>query len=367
MTVSILKFATPSTPIPQNGPLKPTFPVEILDRIISYIDNTDKQSLGRCMRVSSAFNAMAAPRLYNTLTLGETSGLTDPFRQSKRGVFDIPVKKAWMKKSKDKQKTQGKEKDLGYMRHLFFEGFFNLNQFPKSVKPADKGKTLQCVKSIRLIFFDNSQGEIHHRQMGEVAARFTNIEKLVLVGSSHLLKVPLDNVSSTCRRGVVVIDSYLGLFPPLDWTSKPFEHVVYVFINRRSACPQPELLKHFAHAIAHAASKAESSKTITIVNAPTYSTRNDPEKPLRDYICSTLHTKRHFEIKFSNRGRQTSDDAAPLQYPTLKYISMQEYLRDYDWSGEFTDEEIRPWLREQEAERVATYQARQQQQNHADE
>jgi len=32
---------------------------------------------------------------------------------------------------------------------------------------------------------------------------------------------------------------------------------------------------------------------------------------------------------------------------------MCTYLRDYDWAGEFTDEEVKPWLDDEEAERVA--------------
>jgi hypothetical protein len=31
-----------------------------------------------------------------------------------------------------------------------------------------------------------------------------------------------------------------------------------------------------------------------------------------------------------------------------KFISLREYLKTYDWTGEFTDEEVRPWLEEVE-------------------
>jgi len=28
----------------------------------------------------------------------------------------------------------------------------------------------------------------------------------------------------------------------------------------------------------------------------------------------------------------------------IKFISLQEYLKTYNWSGEFTPDEVRPWL-----------------------
>ena len=300
------------------------------------------------MRVSSAFNAMTSPRLYDSITLGEPSGLSDPFGRATRGVFDIPVKKAWMRKSKDKQKTQGKEKDLGHMRHIFFEGFFNLNQFPKFTKPADKSKVFKCVKSIRLRFC-SSPGDVNYKQM-DIIARFTNIEKIVFAGTSHIAKAPLDRLSPTCKKGVVVLEPHLGSYPPIDWTSRCIQSIVYVFLESGRNYHDSRWLENLGSVLIDAASKQSSLKTITIVNSANMRFSVHTRMTLRDYIARGLRAKHDADQKFPNRKAQTSTMTGPLQYPTFEYLSMREYLRDYDWAGEFTDEEVKPWLDEEEAE-----------------
>jgi hypothetical protein len=36
----------------------------------------------------------------------------------------------------------------------------------------------------------------------------------------------------------------------------------------------------------------------------------------------------------------------------IKFLSMRDYLKNYDWTGEFADEQVKPWLdlMKQEAE-----------------
>jgi hypothetical protein len=295
---------------------------------------------------------MTSPRLYNTITLGEPSGLSNPFGRTTRGVFDIPVKKAWMKKPKDKQKTQGKEKDLGYMRHILFEGFFNLNQFPKFTKPADKTKVFKCIKSIRLRFC-SSPGDVHYKQMDEIIARFTDIEKFVFAGTSHIAKAPLDRLSSTCKKGVVVLEPRLGSYPPIDWTSRYIQSIVYVFLDSGRKYHDSGWLENLGSVLIDAASRQGSLKTITIVNSATMRFSGHTRMTLRDYIARGLRAKHDADQRFPVRKAQTSTMISHLQYPTFEYLSVREYLRDNDWAGEFTDEEVKPWLDEEEAERAA--------------
>jgi len=257
-----------------------------------------------------------------------------------------------MKKPKDKQKTQGKEKDLGYMRHILFEGFFNLNQFPKFTKPADKTKVFKCVKSIRLRFC-SSPGDVHYKQMDEIIARFTNIEKLVFTGMSHIAKAPLDRLSPTCKKGVVVIEPTFGSYPPIDWSSRFLQSIVYVVLDSGKFNHDSGLLKNLAWVLIDAASKQGSLKTITMVNSPSMRSPGRSEITLRDYIARGLRLRHDADQRVSNRKAQTSTTTNTLQYPTFEYLSMREYLRDYDWAGEVTDWELKPWLDEEEAERAA--------------
>jgi hypothetical protein len=284
------------------------------------------------MRVSSALNALAGPRLYNTLILRETSGLVDPFGEPKRGVFDLPVKKPWLKKTKDKMKTQGKERDMGYIRHVFFEGTFNLNQFRKINKPADKGRHLKSVKSIRLRF-SSGPGDFHHKHMKETIARFSSIEKLVFAGTSHLQKAPLDRLSSTSTKGVVVIEPHLGLYPPIDWTFKSLQSLVFIWLNRGNVYHDGGKLKRLLRVLIDAATKKGCPKTITLVNFPEIRTSRRGETTIGDYLARKLQGTHHANHVTSKAGTQTEQTPSPLQYPIIKIVSMSAYLRDCDWAG----------------------------------
>lgn len=314
------------------------------------------------MRVSPAFNAIAGPRLYHTLTLGETSGLANPFGGSKRGVFDIPVKKAWMKKNKDKQKTQGKEKDLGFIRHVFFEASFHSSEFPKITRPADKGKLFNSVKSIRLRF-DPYQKETNGI---EILARFTRIEKLVLVGSSQSPGVPHQLLPSTCSKRVILINRQLRVYPPTQYATGPgfprgraphLKNEVYVFLDRDAVSPLGGfdlVLDSWVRATAVLdSSYGKLPRIVIVVNPPLIRFQGHAEQTLEDCFMQLIAArKRERAASNVDTGKASSNDV-PKQDPTFKFISMREYLREYDWAGEFTDEEVRPWLEEEEAERAA--------------
>jgi len=302
------------------------------------------------MRVSPAFNAITAPWLYNTITLGEPSGLSNPFGGGTRGIYNIPVKKAWLKTSKAEAKTQGKSKDLLYMRHIFFEAFLGLHQLPKSPLPAGS-KVFMGVKSIRLRFYSTFASN-NYDHMDDIIARFTNIEKLVVTGTCHNAKVPLDRLSTTCKKGVVVIGADSKLYPPFDWTSSSLQSIVYVYLASEIKSYDVRLAR-LVEVLLDAASKKGCLKTITLVNSLKAPSLEAAEMTLVEHFAQGLRAKRAAEETISNRKAQTSTAPSPLQYPTIEFLSMREYLRDHDWAGELTDEEVRPWLDEEKAERAA--------------
>jgi hypothetical protein len=45
-------------------------------------------------------------------------------------------------------------------------------------------------------------------------------------------------------------------------------------------------------------------------------------------------------------GKATSTSF--LGITDIKFVTMKEYLKEYDWEGEFTDEQVKPWLEEVE-------------------
>jgi hypothetical protein len=309
------------------------------------------------MRVSPAFNAIAGPRLYHTLTLGETSGLANPFGGGTRGVFDIPVKKAWMKKSKDKQKTQGKERDLGLVRHIFFQGYFEPEQFPRHNKPADKGKLLHSVKTIRISIIQTPAYD-KSKYFIEMLGRFTGLEKLVLTGTCCTLRLPPGGLTSTCNKVVTLVSQRFGNYPPqihLAELEPCIGEFTYVFMDRdahlgskRADLCVDILVLDIAWILSK---KAHHPKTVIIVNSPLIQNEGHAEETLQDYLIRLVELRKQNPDQLSNDNVLTTNQSA--QYPTVKFVSMGLYLRDYDWAGEFTEEEVRPWLEDEEAERAA--------------
>jgi hypothetical protein len=50
------------------------------------------------------------------------------------------------------------------------------------------------------------------------------------------------------------------------------------------------------------------------------------------------------EIKAAATPEPASNDDKPtVQYPTVKYITTSDYLRDYNCEGEFTEDQLRRW------------------------
>jgi hypothetical protein len=302
------------------------------------------------MRVSPAFNAIAGPRLYHTLTLGEASGLANPFGGTKRGVFDIPVKKAWMKKSKDKQKTQGKEKDLGLVRHIFFQGYFEPEQFPRYFKLVDRGRCLHSVKSIRFASLpDWLDAKSKSDYITEVSKRFTGLEKLVLTGSTNLPQ-RYGGFTPTCNKAVILVGRQLGMYPPHLNPSSILSRVdvfVYVCIDKGlSMAMGPHMSGVILDLAIHGSRKGLRPKTFIIVNSLLLQPDGRPQETFQDCITRQVERKKR-------EMEPNTTSPASWQYPTFKFISMREYLRDYDWAGEFTDEEVRPWLEEEDAIKAA--------------
>jgi hypothetical protein len=56
-----------------------------------------------------------------------------------------------------------------------------------------------------------------------------------------------------------------------------------------------------------------------------------------------------FGLPGPSRGDWQSPDSR-VKVPDCTYLSMREYLTTHDWTGEFTAEEVEPWLRDEEKE-----------------
>lgn len=292
------------------------------------------------MQVSPTFNAIVAPRLYHTITLTDSSGLSDPFGGAKRGVLDIPVKKAWMKKTKAKQKTQGKEKDLGHIRHLFFEG-----RIPPDFRESNR-KLLESVRTIRFRLFTNYE-ELDNRYIRKTVSRPSEDGKLVFTGLDSRC---LSELSwSAIKYSTVVIHLHRLQVSPIEWAYDPAQfrgNVKYVFLDQIKVNRPVHMNAHLGIAIrgiAHAGSRTRGPRTILVVNAPdNVIYPGAAEQSMEECVTEFVELE-----KKKDNSLTSSTDVVPPQYPTIKFLSMREYLRDYDWAGEFTDEEVKPWLEDE--------------------
>lgn len=344
-------------PDPPANTVQP-LPAEVLHRIIDFISPNDKRTLGLLMRVSSALNAIAARKLYHTITIGEYSGFSDPFGgNSRRGPFDIPVKKAWMKKSKMKQKSQGKEKDLGHVRHIFFGDTADpdiLKVWP-SEKRTDQKNFYNAITSVR---FDIPSGSSYvPRPYGGfidgTLVRLTRVEKLVLA-TPYIIAIgdrSFAALSPNWSKVVIILDTRIQNVPCISQSrpalGKPetLNTVVYAFRSLEVTYMHE---RHIQRSLARAATRGDAQLTMLFVNAEKTRGVADFQQQVELQIA---------RIKDEDSARTApsapDDTAQPPRYPTVRFLTMREYLRDYDWAGEFTEQEVRPWLEEEEAERIA--------------
>jgi hypothetical protein len=355
-----LKPHPPSTPNPSDNP--PTLPSEILHRVINHVDPEDKRTLGRCMRVSPTFNAIAAPRLYHTITIKEKSGLSDPYGKSTRGVFDIPVPKAWMKKTANKQKTQGKEKDLGFVRHIFFEGAIGLDSTPTFTKEADKKRFHAGVKSIQIA---PEPGCSYYQYSQPIIDLFADIEKVGVVEGSRTRnsRLPVILLPKRCKKAVAIFPAgscfdllyEIGSRPRFNSTLKT---LVFVFLPlTNNGHPGHSYVSLIYDAIVEAAIREVSHQKLLIVGqvVDIAFSPDNIQFTVRDVLVKSIEQHRQYLTSLKARNAGGADTAAspssnvdPPRYPIVEFLTIREYLRDHDWAGEFQESQVRKMIEDEE-------------------
>jgi hypothetical protein len=114
--------------------------------------------------------------------------------------------------------------------------------------------------------------------------------------------------------------------------------------------------------LAHRATHGGSQDRILVVNVERTRGGTDFQKQVELRIAKIKKGNPDHADILEPDGTTTS-----RTYPTLHFLTMREYLRDYEWAGEFTDEEVRPWLEEEEAERIAGIEREKEQQKEKEE
>jgi hypothetical protein len=121
-----------------------------------------------------------------------------------------------------------------------------------------------------------------------------------------------------------------------------------------------------AHDIPHASIHENHPNDIIIVNAgqidpahlPSPNTALDNESVQTEFEKLVLT---HFAVgkrnivtkKVSYHGKQKSREE--LEKTKFTFVSLQEYIAKYDWSGELTEEEVDPWRKSKVVEELDDY------------
>jgi len=81
------------------------------------------------------------------------------------------------------------------------------------------------------------------------------------------------------------------------------------------------------------------------LDLPEDQTRKDKEEKLKAMVNKTLSEQAGVTLEYQpGRLSATYEHQAVKRTIGIKYISLQEYLNTYDWSGEFTKTEVKAWL-----------------------
>ena len=312
----------------------------------------EKQTLAICMRVSPTFNSVVAPILYRTVTLSGSTGL---FKHLKPPWYHGP------------RTTQIKELNLAYITEVDYkvhsaatcsDRWTHRAVLPTSVLrilprlPIGTGfQECRCARAFlprKLI----SPRELSHFWYLCLANTVnTPVDKVVVV-SEYFIQDPL----SVC--GLTAFASQSGALVLVLWSDPQGPGA--------GTDPTLDLWRHFqADTIAGARSNRDHPMDIVIVNMEQVAGRylgltGDPsewcELISEDHNAKFAQAMDAVTADVVKSGcipgrHKRSNQIGPTRSTKFIYITMGDYLTTWDWKGELTDQEIKPWLEAIEQDR----------------
>jgi len=330
----------------------------------------DKYSLAQCMRVSSIFNSMTAPILYSTIIMGwdtETPYITDVESQLSHRI------------------TPDTATNLNFIKHVFLNWHFPLS---KATMSMYKDGRVFHVESLNLFAIVLDRVGCSCTDWNTPTAG----HECLVIRMHQPKKLVVDGAHPNCANYDVSVFEHLESIVYLMGTRTPFPmerrpgspfpcssarvtSIIQVFgpngrrrfgtlprsITRK---PQRQVMKPidgyisgFALGIEWLVMHHVHIKDFVVVNGcdihhlaldlAKHSTDEEKGAKLEVMVFDTLskqvkfratHRPGHIEIKYNNRNIN------------VKFIGLETYLNTYDWSGEFTAEEVSDWLGDQEEE-----------------
>ena len=320
----------------------------------------DKHSLAQCMRVSSTFNSISAPVLYQTIVLppsnmrpyGTIRGRQLPDRLSSTKAANLElIKHVFVNQHPSNMKGFANKKYAVDTLRLPISILQDARECYQCVNLFNPKPTCQCIftrmyRPRKLVVMDARMNS----SIIDISG-FENLRTLVFVIASLCHPHTPQQTSAT---NLARIERIVQIF----WTSDPLTACGLQLADQEGQDEEFEWFEpidrytsRFTIGLRISIQNYLHLMEIIVVNGgqlhsyvldlKARSSRREREIKFQDKIFRSLAkleidkaTHRPGHISFTYKDRVIE----------IKFISIWEYLENYDWSGEFTEDEIRPWL-----------------------
>jgi len=293
------------------------------------------------MRVSSEHNKIAVPYLYEYITIGP--GDKSPFAATTENMIRRPIQRKSVEKMNNLAKVKGVAISLPYVD----DGDWNL---------PSQGLQVDWLRISERICQEYVDDVCHPITTGK-ALKQLRPDKLVVRTSYSQPSLDYGwSPSNVVLIHLPVTDpNFCPALPLLAMDDLPQE-IVYVFWSKDPSGPSlicDELaVKELIEDLRNEWREQTAPLKVTFVNAGGINPKlfhrqarvNDTYEERETAFRAVFNDS--FGLPGPSRGRWIPPHGG-LVIPACTWMSMREYLTTHDWTGEFTAEEVEPWLRDE--------------------
>lgn len=357
----------PSKPATTSPSSPPALPYEIFINIVGQLRD-DKPSLAKCMRVSSTFNTITAPILYSSVIV--EAGKKNPYDTTRGSPVAARL-------------SSDAAANVDMIKHVIVLSHPSIRLVTGLMTAITKVQSIRVTTTILYHSQDcyqcrDEMPHLHTGGFGCVFFRMIRPKKLVISGSK--VKTCLHDTSGYKTLDTIVFiivrtpSIQTDTLPkhPLQPSAAGIKKIVLVFWtdNPSQVCGTVVLgdrtgrhtrpvqaikdyMQDFYIGIAWHITHHTQLKDIVIVNPrqvhdmalgmpePRYNRTKDEEFERSLFIM--LSTFDGAKAKLTRRPGLFNVEYGERNIK-IKFTSLQDYLKTHDWSGEFTPEEVKPWL-----------------------
>jgi hypothetical protein len=342
------------------------------------------------LRVSPTFNAVAAPLLYQSICIGDKSAKGDV-------SYSAPVIKRQPRKSLTKAICLTYVKELEILahkdadcQHIDFEKYPSLAKVDvlrlslplpdrrDTTAPAINtdhlaygGPTCRLtsqIKAGKIVSFNTCIARpIHHLDLPQeslhtLVTAFTYDDVLPSIGKSSRDTITFKGSTAKSKQAIYVLFQR-------HWLSQFKSNFVNVVRDpgppKQLPTGGPNLRKikgealcsSFVNEVIKQAMQVDFANDIVIVNINALGKTGNKRGRLNDDLVMQAQEPSYWKTlvkeeiaslekmtdKSARRNKKTAEEAGKIK---IRYISMEEYLKEYDWRGCFKESEVEEWLQE---------------------